>query len=58
MTTRVEKVRHIQENKLVRALTEDELRHTTGGTFSALSSAVSEVMKNFGSALNTAARGG
>ena len=40
-------------------LSEREMASITGqGVFSALSSAVSEVMKNFGSALNTAARGG
>jgi hypothetical protein len=38
-----------------RDLTEDELSLVSGG--SALSSAVSEVMKNFGGALQTAARG-
>lgn len=51
-----------------RELTEDELSLVSGGTvneakaeaqiFQALSSAISEVMKNFGGALNTAARGG
>ena len=49
-------------------LTEDELSLVSGGAvdeataeariFQALSSAVSEVMKNLGSALSTAARGG
>jgi hypothetical protein len=49
-------------------LTEDELSLVSGGAvdeakaeariFQALSSAISEVMKNFGAALNTAARGG
>ncbi len=47
-------------------LTEDELSLVSGGAlakveaqiFQALSSAISEVMKNFGGALNTAARGG
>ena len=38
-----------------RELTEAELELVNGG---ALSSAISEVMKNFGGALNTAARGG
>ena len=38
-----------------RELTEAELELVNGG---ALSSAISEVMKNFGEALNTAARGG
>jgi len=53
-----------------RELTEDELSLVSGGApsvneakaeaqiFQALSSAVSEVMKNFGGALNTTARGG
>ena len=53
-----------------RELTEDELSIVSGGApsvneakaeaqiFQALSSAISEVMKNFGGALNTAARGG
>jgi len=38
-----------------RELTEAELELVSGG---ALSSAISDVMKNFGGALNTAARGG
>jgi hypothetical protein len=58
MTARMEKAPLIRENELVRELTEEELRQTTGGMFSALSSAISEVMKNFGGALSTAARGG
>ena len=53
-----------------RELTEDELSLVSGGApsvneakaeaqiFQALSSAISEVMKNFGGALNTAARAG
>lgn len=51
-----------------RELTKDELSLVSGGAvneakaeaqiFQALSSAISEVMKNFGGALNTAARGG
>ena len=49
-----------------RELTGDELSIVSGGAeakaeaqiFQALSSAISEVMKNFGAALNTAARGG
>jgi bacteriocin-like protein len=51
-----------------RELTKDELSLVSGGAvneakaeaqiFQALSSAISEVMKNFGAALNTAARGG
>ena len=41
-----------------RELREDELELVNGGIFQALSSAISEVMKNFGGALNTAARGG
>ena len=40
----------------IQPLDESELRHVSGGTL--LSSAVSEVMKNFGQALQTAARGG
>jgi len=43
----------------IRALRHDEVDAVAGaGMFSAISSAVSEVMKNFGSSLNTAARGG
>jgi len=43
----------------IRALRHDEVDAVAGaGAFSAISSAVSEVMKNFGGALNTAARGG
>jgi len=42
----------------VRTLRNDELDAVSGGTFSALSSAISEVMKNFSGALQTAARGG
>jgi hypothetical protein len=51
----------------LRELRIDELNAVAGGAddvkaeaqiFQALSSAISEVMKNFGSALNTAARGG
>jgi len=43
----------------IRALRHDEVDAVAGaGVFSAISSAVSEVMKNFGGALNTAARGG
>jgi bacteriocin-like protein len=57
-------------SKPTRELTEDELFQVSGGAtnvseakaeaqiFQALSSAISEVMKNFGGALNTAARGG
>jgi len=48
-----------------RELTEAELSLVSGGAekaeaqiFQALSSAISEVMKNFGGALQTAARGG
>jgi hypothetical protein len=54
--------------KPTRELAEDELSLVSGGAvneakaeaqiFQALSSAISEVMKNFGAALNTAARGG
>lgn len=40
----------------IQPLDESELRDVSGGTL--LSSAVSEVMKNFGQALQTAARGG
>ena len=57
-----------KETKPTRELTEDELSLVSGGAvneakaeaqiFQALSSAISEVMKNFGGALNTAARGG
>ena len=58
------------DNKPARELTKDELSLVSGGApnledvkaeaqiFQALSSAISEVMKNFGSALNTAARAG
>jgi len=43
----------------IRTLRNDEVDAVAGaGIFSAISSAVSEVMKNFGSSLNTAARGG
>jgi bacteriocin-like protein len=56
----------INDTKPTRELTEDELSLVSGGAeataeaqiFQALSSAISEVMKNFGGALNTAARGG
>jgi len=41
----------------VRALRDDELDAVSGG-FSTSFSAVSEVLKNFSGALNTAARGG
>jgi len=41
-----------------RELTEAEISLVSGGIFQALSSAISEVMKNFGGALQTAARGG
>jgi hypothetical protein len=54
--------------KPTRELAEDELSLVSGGAvneakaeaqiFQALSSPISEVMKNFGAALNTAARGG
>jgi hypothetical protein len=57
-----------KETKPTRELTGDELSLVSGGAvndakaeaqiFQALSSAISEVMKNFGAALNTAARGG
>jgi hypothetical protein len=51
------------DSKPTLELTEDELELVSGGAdaaqiFQALSSAVSEVMKNFGAALNTAARAG
>jgi hypothetical protein len=46
------------DTEKTRELTEAELSLVSGGVFQALSSAISEVMKNFGSALNTAARGG
>jgi bacteriocin-like protein len=47
------------DTKPTRELTEDELELVNGGAvFQALSSAISEVMKNFGGALSTAARGG
>jgi bacteriocin-like protein len=56
------------DTKPTRELTKDELSLVSGGAvdeakaeaqiFQALSSAISEVMKNFGGALNTAARGG
>jgi bacteriocin-like protein len=56
------------DSKPIRELTEDELSLVSGGAandskaeaqiFQALSSAISDVMKNFGGALNTAARGG
>ena len=43
----------------IRPLCLDEVNAVGGGQiFQALSSAISEVMKNFGGALNTAARGG
>ena len=43
----------------IRPLSLDEVNAIAGGQiFQALSSAISEVMKNFGGALNTAARGG
>lgn len=51
-------------NDKTRELTEAELSLVSGADkaeaqiFQALSSAISEVMKNFGGALNTAARGG
>ena len=51
-------------NDATRELTEAELSLVSGADkaeaqiFQALSSAISEVMKNFGGALNTAARGG
>ena len=58
----------IDDAKPAPELTEDELSLVSGGAvneakaeaqiFQALSSAVSEVMKNLGGALNTAARGG
>jgi tRNA C32,U32 (ribose-2'-O)-methylase TrmJ len=56
----------INDAKPTRELTEDELSVASGGAeaiaeaqiFQALSSAISEVMKSFGGALNTAARGG
>jgi hypothetical protein len=43
-------------NESSRLLSDHELDHVSGG--GVLQSAVSEVLKNFGSALNTAARGG
>ena len=50
------------DTKATRELTKDELSLVSGGAeaqiFQALSSAISEVMKNFGGALNTGARGG
>jgi hypothetical protein len=51
-------------NDKTRELTEAELSLVSGANkaeaqiFQTLSSAISEVMKNFGGALNTAARGG
>jgi hypothetical protein len=45
-------------DQATRLLREDEFASVTGGQINALTSAVSEVMKNFGGALNTAARGG
>ena len=55
--------RQTQENEIVE-LTDAQLDAVTGGLsaesqiFQAVASAVSEVMKNFGGALQTAARGG
>ena len=58
------------DSAFVKALTSDELDRVAGGAkametlkadaqiFQALSSAVSQVLKNFGGALQTAARGG
>jgi hypothetical protein len=49
----------IKDPTSIRALSLDEVNAVGGGQiFQALSSAISEVMKNFGGALNTAARGG
>jgi bacteriocin-like protein len=60
----------INDTKPTRELTEDELSLVSGGApsvsevkaeaqiFQALSSAISEVIKNIGGALNTAARAG
>lgn len=53
-----------KNRRRLRVLTDEELTSVAGGNvsqdgqiFQALSSALSEVMKNFGSALQTAARG-
>jgi hypothetical protein len=51
----------MSENKSatdIRVLKLDEIEAVSGGVFQALSSAISEVMKNFAGALQTAARGG
>ncbi len=48
-----------EPDQIVIELGLDELGYVAGGTtFQPLSSAISEVMKNFGGALQTAARGG
>ena len=46
-----------EDIKDVQTLRDDEFHAVIGG-FSAISSAISEVMKNFGGSLQTAARGG
>jgi hypothetical protein len=56
MNDRQTQANEIQANEIAE-LTDAQRDAVTGGSFQALSSAISDVMKNFGGALQTAARG-